>query len=38
MFITNFQNFMKWKNITTKEVMENLDMFQERFVKVYEFV
>ena len=25
------------KNITTEEVMDKLDMFQARFVKVYEF-
>ena len=37
MFIPKFQNFYIMENITIEEVMENLDMFQAIFGKVYAF-
>ena len=37
MLIPNHQDFMEWKNITTEEIMDKLDMFQARFGKVDEF-
>ena len=34
---SNIPTLYGMKNITTEEVVYNLDMFQSRYVKVYEF-